>query len=150
MIVRPTASKRHPSASGLSGTSGSSTNASSCARFANTAGSTCSSAPRAINQIIDYIHPEGTIAIMGVSEDPVPVNTRMVLEKGLRIFGSSRSGNRDFQNLVDFYVAHPEVVREFKKIIGDVVAVNTIEDMNKAFDLDRKRHGGKTVIVWEK
>ena len=38
----------------------------------------------AINQIIDYINPEGTISILGVSEYPVPVNTRMMLEKGLR------------------------------------------------------------------
>ena len=43
-------------------------------------------ASKAINQIIDYIHPEGTISILGVSEDPAPINTRMVLEKGLRIF----------------------------------------------------------------
>ncbi|MGN1418302.1 MAG: alcohol dehydrogenase catalytic domain-containing protein, partial [Acutalibacteraceae bacterium] len=32
----------------------------------------------AINQIIDYINPEGTISILGVSEYPVPINTRMV------------------------------------------------------------------------
>jgi ribitol-5-phosphate 2-dehydrogenase len=34
-----------------------------------------------INQIIDYIHPEGMISILRVSEEPVPLNTRMVLEK---------------------------------------------------------------------
>ncbi len=36
---------------------------------------------KAINQIIDYINPEGTISILGVSEYPVPINTRMLLEK---------------------------------------------------------------------
>ncbi|MBR0374870.1 MAG: zinc-binding dehydrogenase [Mogibacterium sp.] len=104
----------------------------------------------AINQIIDHINPEGTIALMGVSEDPIPVNTRMVLEKGLRLIGSSRSGIKDFRDLIDFYEAHPEVIPEMKKIIGDVVAVSTIEDMNKAFDLDKRRHSGKTVMVWGK
>ncbi|MDR1701057.1 MAG: zinc-binding dehydrogenase, partial [Lachnoclostridium sp.] len=54
-------------------------------------------APKAINQIIEYIRPEGTIAIMGVSENPVPIDTRMILEKGLRLFGSSRSGRKDFE-----------------------------------------------------
>ena len=44
----------------------------------------------------------------------------------------------------------PEVIPEMKKIIGDVVAVSTIEDMNKAFDLDKRRHSGKTVMVWGK
>ena len=43
-------------------------------------------AGQVINQIIDHIQPEGTIAILGVSEDPVPIFTRMVLEKGLRRF----------------------------------------------------------------
>ena len=38
--------------------------------------------PKAINQIIDYINPEGTISILGVSENPVAINTRMILEKG--------------------------------------------------------------------
>lgn len=36
----------------------------------------------AINQMIDYIQPEGTMSILGVSEYPVPINTRMILEKG--------------------------------------------------------------------
>jgi ribitol-5-phosphate 2-dehydrogenase len=35
----------------------------------------------AINQIIDIIKPQGTIALLGVSENNVPINTRMVLEK---------------------------------------------------------------------
>ena len=33
---------------------------------------------------------------MGVSENFVEINTRMMLEKGLRMFGSSRSGRKDF------------------------------------------------------
>ena len=32
----------------------------------------------AIEQIIDHINPEGCISLMGVSEEPVDVNTRMV------------------------------------------------------------------------
>ena len=35
----------------------------------------------AINQIIDYINPEGTISILGVSEFPVPINTRIKLSE---------------------------------------------------------------------
>ena len=65
---------------------------------------------KAIDQIIDYINPEGTLSILGVSEYPVPINTRMVLEKGLRIFGSSRSGRKDFEKTVALYEEHPEVV----------------------------------------
>ena len=50
----------------------------------------------AINQMIDLIEPEGSISLMGVSENFVDINTRMVLEKGLNLFGSSRSGRKDF------------------------------------------------------
>lgn len=46
----------------------------------------------AIDQIIDLINPEGTIALLGVSEYHVPANTRMILEKGLFLYGTSRSG----------------------------------------------------------
>ena len=103
-----------------------------------------------INQIIDYIHPEGTIAIMGVSEEPVPINTRMVLEKGLTIFGSSRSGVKDFQDVIEFYEAHPEVVEYMENIIDQTIPVSTIADMTKAFEADIRKAGGKTVMIWQK
>ncbi|SUM34962.1 zinc-binding dehydrogenase [Staphylococcus gallinarum] len=46
--------------------------------------------------MIDLISPEGSISLLGVSEYGVEINTRMVLEKGLTLFGSSRSGAQDF------------------------------------------------------
>lgn len=51
---------------------------------------------KAINQIIDYINPEGTISIMGVSEDFAPINTRMILEKGLRLLEAAAAAGRIF------------------------------------------------------
>lgn len=58
---------------------------------------------KAIDQMIDIIQPEGTIALLGVSEHAVPINTRMVLEKGLHLYGSSRSGRADFEKTVEMY-----------------------------------------------
>lgn len=103
----------------------------------------------AINQIIDYIKPEATISILGVSENQVPINTRMVLEKGIKIFGSSRSGYEDFKNTIDFYVAHPEVVDYLSTIVGQVIEVKNIEDMNKAFEADIQKSYGKTIMLWD-
>ncbi len=102
----------------------------------------------AINQIIDYIKPEGTISIMGVSENPVPINTRMVLEKGLQIYGSSRSGVQDFRDTIDLFENNADVVEYLERIIGAVVPVRTISDMNLAFDMDIQRGNGKTVMIW--
>jgi len=103
----------------------------------------------AINQIIDYIKPEGTISLMGVSEEPVPINTRMVLEKGIQIYGSSRSGVQDFRDTVDLFEANADVTEYLGRIIGAVIPIRTIEDMSLAFDMDLQKGNGKTVMVWE-
>ena len=102
-----------------------------------------------INQIIDHIEPEGTIAILGVSEEPVPIYTRMVLEKGLRILGTSRSGRKDFAGVMDLYEKNPDVVTYLEKMIGDVVRVRGISDMNRAFENDIRKAMGKTVMIWD-
>ena len=105
---------------------------------------------KAINQIIDLINPEGTISILGVSEYPIPINTRMVLEKGLRIFGSSRSGRADFEKTVEMYQEYPEIIGYLSNIVGAQVEVHSIEDMNRAFELDIHKAMGKTVMIWKK
>ena len=102
----------------------------------------------AIDQIIDYINPEGSIAILGVSENPVPINTRMVLEKGLTIVGSSRSGRVDFQYAVDFLEAYPDAQNQLQKLISAVIDVNGMEDIVKAFEYDLTTPF-KTVLNWK-
>jgi ribitol-5-phosphate 2-dehydrogenase len=105
---------------------------------------------KAINQIIDYIMPEGTIALLGVSEDDVPINTRMVLEKGLRLFGSSRSGREDFIQLIEFYKKYPDVLLYLENIVGSVIDVRSIKDITNAFETDMHSMVGKTIMVWDK
>lgn len=105
-------------------------------------------AVRAIDQIIDYIRPEGTIALLGVSENPVPINTRMILEKGLRVFGSSRSGRKDFENTIGILAKNPKLVEYLKNIVGEVVDVRSVEDMHTAFEKDIAKAGGKTIMLW--
>ena len=101
-----------------------------------------------INQIIDHIAPEGTIGILGVSEEPVPIYTRMVLEKGLRILGTSRSGREDFEGLVRLYEERPDVVAYLEKMVGGVVPVRSMKDITTAFEMDIHKMMGKTVMVW--
>ena len=105
-------------------------------------------APKAINQIIDYIHPEGTISILGVTEELAPINTRMVLEKGLRIFGSSRSGREDFVGLIELYKEHPEIVNYLENIVGSEITARGIKDIVLAFETDIHKLIGKTIIKW--
>jgi ribitol-5-phosphate 2-dehydrogenase len=103
----------------------------------------------AINQIIDHIQPEGIICLLGVSEDLASINTRMVLEKGLKLVGSSRSGTSDFKNTVDFYVQYPDVVAYLANLVSNVHPIRQIEDIYKAFELDSANPFGKTVLKWE-
>ena len=102
----------------------------------------------AINQIIDYIQPEGTISILGVTEDLAPINTRMVLEKGLHIFGSSRSGRTDFEGLMELYRQNPDVPEYLENIVGTTFEVRSIKDMTQAFETDIHKLIGKTVMIW--
>lgn len=102
----------------------------------------------AINQIIDYIIPEGTISILGVTEDPAPINTRMVLEKGLRIFGSSRSGREDYEGLMKLYEENPDIPDYLENIVGTSFEVSTLKDMTNAFETDIHKMIGKTVMIW--
>ena len=104
--------------------------------------------PIAIEQIIDVIRPEGTISILGVSEYPVSVNTRMILEKGLRLFGTSRSGKIDFQRTVELYKEYPEIPIYLSRLVGNVVEINKYADIKEAFELDIKKAFGKTVMHW--
>lgn len=104
----------------------------------------------AISQIIDHINPEGSVGLMGVSENYIGINTRMVLERGLNLFGSSRSGVKDFERSMEILSSNPTIPAYLENIIGEVTTVRTIDDIHKAFKDDISRHFGKTVIKWEK
>lgn len=104
----------------------------------------------AINQIIDFINPEGLISIMGVTEDAVPVNTRMILEKGLTVKGSSRSGRADYEGILSLYAEHPDIVEYLDKIVGARMHVRSIRDIIEAFETDIHKISGKTIMIWDK
>lgn len=105
---------------------------------------------QAISQIIDLINPEGTISLLGVSEYPVPINTRMVLEKGLRFFGSSRSGRDDFELTIKMLNENAWMINYLSSLINNIVPIYNIPDMNSAFELDIQKPGGKTIMEWNK
>lgn len=102
----------------------------------------------AVDQIINMIQPEGSISLMGVSEDSIPLNSRLVLEKGLRLFGSSRSGREDFIAVIDCFLKDPAIVSYLQQIVGQVIEVSSIGDINDAFEIDMKKSSGKTIMRW--
>ncbi len=109
-----------------------------------------SASQSAIEQIIDLISPQGTINLFGVSEYPIPVNTRMVLEKGLTIQGNSRSEREDFVGVVETLKQNPQLFEYLEKLVTNICEINTLADLKEAFDKDYISHFGKTVLKWNK
>ena len=103
----------------------------------------------AINQIIDLINPQGTINLFGVSEYPIPINTRMLLEKGLTIQGNSRSEREDFEGVVNLLNKNPQLFSYLSKLITNVCEIKSIGDLKSAFDKDYISNFGKTILKWE-
>lgn len=101
----------------------------------------------AINQIIDHINPEGTIMLMGVSERNVAISTRMVLEKGLRLIGRSRSGREDFVNTIELLKNCAEFEEQASKILSNVVTVSSVREISEIFEQDIKSPF-KSIMKW--
>ncbi len=108
-----------------------------------------SAASTAINQIIAHIRPQGSIALMGVTEELAPIHTRMILEKGLHLIGSSRSGRADFTGLLGLYGKYPQIVAYLENIVGEEFVVRDIKDIRNAFEADIHKLMGKTILVWK-
>ena len=100
----------------------------------------------AINDIIKYIRPQGTVALMGVSENKVPINTRDILEKGLTFIGCSRSGREDFLGSVNLMEKENFQTR-LEAIITKENDVCSISDIHKVFGKDTYNLF-KTVFEW--
>lgn len=100
----------------------------------------------AIDDVIRTINPQGTLMLMGVSENKVAINTRDTLEKGLTIVGNSRSGVEDFQMAADF-MRNEEFSSRLKLIIYEDKPVSSIDDIHRVFQTDLNTPF-KTVFKW--
>ena len=102
----------------------------------------------AVEQIIDLINPQGIINLFGVSEYPIPINTRMVLEKGLTVQGNSRSEREDFIGVVETLKEKPHMFDYLEKLITNICEIKTLPDLKDAFDKDHISNFGKTILKW--
>lgn len=101
----------------------------------------------AIDDIIRYIKPQGTVLLMGVSENRIGINTRDILEKGLILIGSSRSRYEDFIKAIKI-LKDEKIQKRLKLIIENYGVVKKIEDIHKVFNFDLNTPF-KTVFRWE-
>lgn len=104
------------------------------------------SCEEAFDQIIKAINPEGTIVMLGVSENKIPIYTRLVLEKGLTLLGRSRSGKCDFEEVLKL-LEDKSTQQRFKTLISEICKVSNIDHIHTAFYKDLT-NPFKTVIEW--
>ncbi len=101
----------------------------------------------AIQDIIRYIRPQGTVMLMGVTENEVPINTRMVLEKGMTVVGCSRSGRADFLKAISL-MQEPHFQNRLKLVVYEDAPVRSVGDIHRVFRNDAAAVF-KTVFKWE-
>ncbi len=101
----------------------------------------------AIEDVIRTINPQGTLMLMGVSENRVAINTRMVLERGMTLVGCSRSGKDDFLKASEL-LADNNFRNRLKVIIYDAGSVRKTGDIFRVFAEDLNTPF-KTVFKWE-
>lgn len=104
----------------------------------------------AIDQIIHHINPQGVISLLGVSEYPIAIDTRNILEKGIILYGNSRSGRIDFKNTLNIFEKYPEIISYLENLIVEKVNVRNIEDIKNAFEKDIGIDFGKVILIWDK
>ncbi|MGN1105362.1 MAG: alcohol dehydrogenase catalytic domain-containing protein [Huintestinicola sp.] len=101
----------------------------------------------AIQQSIDLIRPQGCISLLGVSEEPVPINTRQILEKGLTLLGNSRSEKSDFEEAVRLISENNNIKTHLKTIFSERTKISDLNDVYKAFE-NAQINDFKTIMNW--
>ena len=91
------------------------------------------SAERIIDISIGTVKPRGTIMLLGVSEEMVPVNTRDMLSKAITLKGMSRSPSRYYPLVLDL-MKDQEVQKLYSKVVGETMKVRSADDMRRAFE----------------
>ncbi len=87
----------------------------------------------AINQAIDVCSPGGSIVLCGVAGENVPINTRMVLEKGLSLLGATRSAVCDFEKAIEL-LEKDEFKEKILKLVEGIDVVDNIRKYYEAFE----------------
>lgn len=101
----------------------------------------------AINQAIDLLKPGGSLVLMGVTEERVPINTRDVLEKGITMMGSSRSSRDDFAAVLEA-MKDPACQATLRNILPDeLTVVRSVEDFRAAMEETAQHRGWKKTVM---
>ncbi len=103
----------------------------------------------AINEMIDLSIPGADLILMGVNEEKSPINTRLVLEKGLSLKGVTRSTREDFEHAAKA-IENQEVQNKLAIMVLSKNHIDNVSDVYKCFkaDIENKTEIGKNIMHW--
>jgi ribitol-5-phosphate 2-dehydrogenase len=101
----------------------------------------------AINKGIQIVKPGGTIILVGVSEEYVPIDTRNILAKGLTLRGTSRSEIKDFVTVMQFS-KDDYIQSKLTRLTHKIFECKNVDDLTKIFDAasDKSKYWGKILF----
>ena len=100
----------------------------------------------AANQAIDKLYSGGKLILSGVANENVPLNTRMVLEHGISIRGTTRSVRCDFEKAVELLTI-PEFREHILRLMLSINDVTSIRDYYAIFEKESKSTAlGKNIM----
>lgn len=103
----------------------------------------------AINKMIDWATVGADLILMGVSEEKVPLNTRLILEKGLSVKGVTRSDRKDFENVAKL-LEKESVQKKLEPMVISETEIKCVNDIYKCYeeDINNKTVIGKNLMKW--
>lgn len=100
----------------------------------------------ALNQIIDKSGVGCKIVLTGVAEENIEINTRKILEKGLSLYGVTRSNVEDFKNSVELF-KNETFRKKIQKLVLSENRIDTIVDYYRVFEIEAdNRELGKNIM----
>lgn len=105
----------------------------------------------AINEGIKVIKRTGKFVLMGVTEELVPIDTRDVLEKGLTLYGTSRSTPDDFKAIIKAMSESAEYRQALTKLLPESeTVIKSADDLQSAFEkIIASKAWNKSVLKFE-
>lgn len=102
-----------------------------------------------IDMALELLRPKGTLVLLGVSEEKRAIRTRVILDKGIIIKGTTRSPRQDYPDVLEF-LKNKEFQNALLKIIcNERFKADSTDELIKAFrKADDPRKYGKVLIEW--
>ena len=103
----------------------------------------------AINNMIKLAIPGADLILMGVSEDKVLINTRVILDKGLSLKGVTRSTRKDFEHAAQI-ISDKKSQELLKIMVLSENRISSVADIYRCYEEEIKNKTliGKNLLLW--